>query len=82
MDYYTFCYALADIFIGSAKEYGDALKARSNLYNSGSSAVEVEALPTQPELLYFSDIKSDPEDWENRGLCRFYGLDSVKVKEH
>lgn len=79
--YYTFSSALTDIFNGSAKEYGDALKVRSDLYNSGSGVVEVEVLPSQPELLYFSDIKSDPEDWENRGLCRFYGLDSVKVKE-
>lgn len=79
--YYTFSSALTDIFNGSAKEYGDALKERSDLYNSGSSTVEVEALPSQPELLYFSDIKPDPEDWENQGLSRFYGLESVKVKE-
>ena len=77
--YYTFSAALTDIFHGSAREYGDALKERIDLYNSGGRTVEVEALPSQPELLYFSDIKPEPEDWENRGLCRFYGLDSVKV---
>ena len=77
--YYTFSAALTDIFNGSAREYGDALKERIDLYNSGGRTVEVEALPSQPELLYFSDIKPEPEDWENRGLCRFYGLDSVKV---
>lgn len=79
--YYTFSSALTDIFSGSAKAYGDALEERATLYNSGECIVEVEALPSQPQLLYFSDIKSDTEDWENRGLCRFYGLEAVKVKE-
>lgn len=79
--YYTFSSAMTDIFNGSAKAYGDALKERANLYNSGNRIVEVDALPSQPQLLYFSDIKSDQDDWENRGLCRFYGLESVKVKE-
>ncbi len=80
-DYFTWSCALTDILNGSAKEYGDALAQRAELYHSGSSEVEVEKLPVQPQLLYFSDIKSDPNDWENRGLCRFYGLKSVVVKE-
>ena len=41
----------------------------------------VEPLSARPALLYFSDIKPDPRDWENGGLCRFYGIDSVRVKE-
>lgn len=79
--YYTFSSALTDIFNGNAESYGNALAERIEVYKSGDTTVEVEALPSQPELLYFSDIKSDAEDWENRGLCRFYGLESVKVKE-
>lgn len=38
-------------------------------------------MPAQPVLLYFSDIKEDVLDWENRGLCRFYGLEGVRVKD-
>lgn len=79
--YFVFSSALTDIGNGSAKAYGDALKERIALYNGNEKDVVVEALPAQPALLYFSDIKKDPEDWENRGLCRFYGIDSVRVEE-
>lgn len=79
--YFTFSSALTDIVSGSAREYGDALKERMIIYNSGEKNIVVEPLPTRPALLYFSDIKEDQEDWENRGLCRFYGIDSVRVKE-
>ncbi len=80
--YYTCSSAAVDLLNGSAKEYGEALKKRGELYRSGAKGViEVEPLPCQPALLYFSDIKEDREDWENRGLCRFYGLDGVVVKK-
>lgn len=79
--YFTCSSAVADLANGSAKAYGDALKERMELYNSGEKDVVVKPLPAQPKLLYFSDIKSDPADWENGGLCRFYGLDSVRVEE-
>ncbi len=78
--YFTFSSALTDLANGSAKAYGDAMKERIVLYHSGEKDVVVEPLPVQPALLYFSDIKEDPEDWENRGLCRFYGIDSVRVE--
>ena len=78
--YFTFSSALTDLANGSAKAYGDALEERMEIYHSGEKNVVVEPLPTQPQLIFFSDIKEDPEDWENRGLCRFYGLDSVRVE--
>lgn len=77
---YTFSSAITDIKNGSAKAYGDALYERMELYNNTESGVvEVKPLPAQPELLYFSDIKEDSEDWENRGLCRYYDIKSVRV---
>ncbi len=77
--YFVFSSALTDLSNGSAKAYGDALHERMEIYNSGEKNITVSPLPSQPELLYFSDIKEDPEDWENRGVSRFYGLESVKV---
>ncbi len=80
--YYTFSSAMTDIRNGSAKAYGKALEKRAELYHSGlEGVIEVEPLPSQPTLLYFSDIKEDVHDWENEGLCRFYGLEGVVVKE-
>ncbi|MCM1135705.1 MAG: DUF6056 family protein [Clostridium sp.] len=78
--YFTFSSAVTDLADGSAKAYGDALGERLELYRSGEKNIIVEPLPSQPELLYFSDIKEDSEDWENKGVCRFYGLESVKVR--
>lgn len=78
--YFTFSSALTDLANGSAKAYGDALEKRMEIYRSGEKDVVVEPLTAKPQLLFFSDIKEDPEDWENRGLCRFYGIDSVRVE--
>ena len=80
--YFTFSSALTDLANGSAKAYGDAQKERIELYNSGEQDVAVEPLPAQPKLLYFSDIKPDPLDWENGALCRYYGMNSVRVEEN
>lgn len=80
--YYTSSSAMTDLLNGSAKAYGEALRERAELYNSGEKDIIVDALETEPELLYFSDITEDPEDWQNRGLCRYYGLDSIrKIKK-
>ncbi len=78
--YFTFSSALTDLANGSAKAYGNALKEREKIYQSGEKDVVVQPLPVQPALLYFSDIKEDPGAWENKGLCRFYGIDSVRVE--
>lgn len=77
--YFSFSSAMTDLVNGNAQVYGEALEKRMEQYYSGEKNIIVEPLPCQPELLYFSDIKEDPEDWENRGICRFYGLESVKV---
>lgn len=78
--YFSFSSAVADLVNGNAQAYGTVLEERMEQYHSGEKNIIVEPLPCQPKLLYFSDIKEDPEDWENRGICRFYGLDSVKVR--
>lgn len=81
--YYTFSSAITELSNGNAKAYGDALKERMDMYRNApkEGIVEVDPLPVQPALLYFSDIKKDPEDWENRGLSRYYGFEGVVVKD-
>lgn len=80
--YYTFSSAFTDLSNGSARAYGDALRERMEIYrNAGEGIIEVEPLPSQPVLLYFSDIKEDPEDWENKGLSRYYGFEGVAVRD-
>lgn len=77
--YFTASSAVTDLINGSAEEYGNTLRRRMELYHSGEKEIVVEPLPCQPKLLYFSDIKAESEDWENKAVCRFYGLDSVVV---
>lgn len=79
--YFATASAMQDIINGDAKAYGDTLKARIEIYNSGEKNVEVDALPARPELLYFDDIEEDPRNWKNQGVCRYYGIDSVTVIE-
>ena len=79
--YFTFSSAITDLADGSARAYGEARKERIAVYESGERDVVVKELPAQPELLYFSDIQEDPEFWENKGMCKFYGFDSVRLQK-
>ncbi len=81
--YFTFSSAMVDLLNGSARDYGEALERRAELYhNAAKGVIEVEPLPAQPVLLYFSDIKEDADDWENEGLSRFYGIEGVAVRKN
>lgn len=79
-EYYTFSMATVDIINGNAKAYAEAMQERIEIYNNSAGMdVEVEPLPVKPKLLCTSDISEDSEDWINLGVCRFYGLNSVRV---
>lgn len=80
-DYFTMSSAITDLTNGSAKAYGDTLKERAKIYQGTEKNVVVQPLPTNPALLYFADIEENPDDWKNKGLCRFYGLESVVVQQ-
>ena len=78
-NYFVMSSATTDLANGSAQAYGNALGERMKLYESGEKNIEVDPLPTRPALLYFADIEQNSEDWKNRGICRFYGLESVTL---
>lgn len=78
--YFTYTSAITDLMSGDAKAYGDALKERSAYLNSTKEQdVTVDPLPTQPALLFFSDITEDPEAWENRAISRYYDKNTVVI---
>lgn len=39
----------------------------------------LEPYPTQPYLLYFDDIETDPEAWANAVMSAYYGKDAVAL---
>lgn len=80
--YYAFSSALTDLTSGTAERYGMEQQERTQRYHDKSEKeLIVEPLSVHPALLFFSDIESDAGDWKNQGVCRYYGIDSVAVKE-
>ena len=79
--YYTFSSAIFDLTNGSALAYKTAWEERIAVFlDKPKEIVEIEAIEVQPELLYFSDITEDAQDWTNRGVARFYDLKSVVLR--
>lgn len=82
-EYYAFSSAITDLADGSAKAYGEARKARMAVLYDDSVQGEIvfEKLPAEPKLLYFSDITTDAESWENKAMARYYHKESIVRKE-
>lgn len=81
LETFTTSEAVRELLSGEAKAYGDAMKERGILYRSGEKNLVVPKLPVNPPLLFASDLKEDPDDWENQGVCRFFELESVRVEK-
>lgn len=76
--YYTMTSAARDLFNGSALIYNNECKERLAVLEDDSvSDVVFEDFSCKPELLYFSDITTDAEDWCNRAVARYYEKNSV-----
>lgn len=80
--YYTTTSAITDLANGKAKGFAQEMEDRIEIYksNQGGSVV-VDELANQPELLFFSDVKTDSQDWENLGIARYYGMDSIALQK-
>lgn len=79
--YFTFGSAAADCLNGSGRAYAEAQRARAALYEANAGQwVEVAPLEQRPELLFNSDITENADDWTNRGVARFYGLEGVVIR--
>ena len=72
---------MIDIMNGSAKEYSEALNERVELYRSGEKNIVVKRVPTEPVLLFFTDINGDYNEWIRNSICKYYGLESLEVEE-
>ena len=80
--YYAWTSAITDLVSGDATEYQKQMDARLEIMYSGKSGVlELEPLTVHPKLLYFSDITTDVNAWENDGMKRFLGVDGVVLKD-
>ena len=76
-DYYTSTAALSELVSGEAKAYDEEVQVRNALLNGPDQSITLPAFKHQPDLLYFTDITTDPEDWTNKAMCRYYNKQSV-----
>ncbi len=75
---YTSALALSSLRSGEAQAYHDSALRRFAVLNDESTRdARIEPYPSQPYLLFYSDIVDDPEAWENVDMASFYGKNTV-----
>ncbi len=77
-DYYTGSCAVEDLVNGHAQRYAQQNAERRKILQAPAvTDARLDEFEYKPELLFYSDIAEDPEDWQNRAVARYYGKDSV-----
>ncbi|WP_408070066.1 DUF6056 family protein [Butyrivibrio sp. JL13D10] len=81
-DLYTATTAMVDIFSGEAARYRSEFDSRLEmLKDSGTEAVELTPYSVHPQLLFFSDITKNENDWLNKAMAEYYHKDKVIIKD-
>lgn len=74
--------AASSLFSGEAAKYKSEVDERINLYeNSNEDELYFEEFSVKPELLYYSDITEDTENWVNQGTAAFYGKKKIGIRK-
>lgn len=77
-DYFTSTSAAHSLIYGEAARYGEETAQRTETLRSSEEAdIQLELLQTKPYLLFFSDISTDPSDWTNVLMSRYYQKNSI-----
>lgn len=77
-DYFTSVSAAHSLICGEAARYGEEAAQRTETLRSSEGAdIRLELFQTKPYLLFFSDISTDPSDWTNVLMSRYYQKDSI-----
>lgn len=79
-DYYTTTSALMELATGQAQAYGDEMERRLALLHLPKEDILLPRIQTQPPLLYHTDITSDPGDWSNMAMSRYYQKNSIALE--
>lgn len=73
--------AIYSLYNGDARLYDDIAKKRMEILLSDKKEVELDLFTAKPYVLFFDDIQSNPKDWRNMDVARFYRKDMVYLKE-
>jgi len=73
--------ALKSITSGEAAEFDKQMDERELLYNDNTlKEVYISPLTIYPELIYFSDITGDKDDYSNYKIAEYYNKDFIVIK--
>lgn len=74
--------AIKELKNGMAKKYCQEMDSRIEKYNDKNiKDVEVEELKNKSQLLFFSDLETDPNIWPNVDIARYYDKEKVYIKK-
>lgn len=72
--------AVYSLVNGDAATYDKELTDRAEyLANSTETSISLPALSATPEVIFHSDITSDPYHWKNLHLCLFYNKEFIWI---
>ena len=81
-DFYMATCAAQDLLNGHAARYKEQNDERRKILRDASVKDAVlDEFDDKPDLLFFSDIETDPSNWQNKALARYYGKDSVVLRK-
>lgn len=81
-DFYMATCAAQDLLNGHAARYKEQNDERKKILRDASVKDAVlDEFDDKPDLLFFSDIETDPSNWQNMALARYYGKDSVVLRK-
>ncbi len=81
-DYYTSTEAVKELTDGTAFGYRDENAQRLRiLKDQNVTDAVLEPYKNRPSLLIYDEPGTDPENWINDGMARYYGKNSVRVKD-
>lgn len=79
-DYSSYA-AYVSLRAGEAEKYHQEYMKRLEQLNSDEKIITLESFSVKPRLLYFDDIQTDPYDWRNNTVARWYGKEQVYLIE-
>lgn len=75
--------AMYSLINGDAATYDKELTDRAeHLANSTETSIALPALSATPELIFHSDITTDPAHWKNRHLEIYYNKEFIWIEEY
>ena len=72
--------AITDLANGNMRYYRAECGKREKIFHDASvKKVSLSPLHTKPELLFFQDFSTDPQDWLNQAVAEYYQKESVEI---